>query len=101
MLEEGPRVILRLSKIRRAVIGYPEPLMWFCSRRMERDMLSLYISFRLIQQHQENGVLDESDFMLNALLIRDKEIRIQMRLRNVLEGSSLNDLNELDIRLLM
>ncbi|KAH3823770.1 hypothetical protein DPMN_125592 [Dreissena polymorpha] len=29
MMHEGPRIILRLEKIRKAIIAYPEPLMWY------------------------------------------------------------------------
>ncbi|KAH3850415.1 hypothetical protein DPMN_092826 [Dreissena polymorpha] len=41
MIDEGPRMILRLGKIRQAVISYPEPLLWFSARRMEVELLQL------------------------------------------------------------
>ncbi|KAH3875575.1 hypothetical protein DPMN_038844 [Dreissena polymorpha] len=35
MLNEGPRMVLRLSKIRRPLVAHPEPFQWYSSRRKE------------------------------------------------------------------
>ena len=34
MLQEGPMVILRLPKIRKAIVASPEPMMWFSKKRL-------------------------------------------------------------------
>ncbi|KAH3850412.1 hypothetical protein DPMN_092823 [Dreissena polymorpha] len=56
MMEEGPRVILRLSKIRQAVICHKEPLFWFSRRRIEVELLRLERMSRSLQCTDENGI---------------------------------------------
>ncbi|KAH3892043.1 hypothetical protein DPMN_016155 [Dreissena polymorpha] len=41
MMDEGLRIILRLPKIRQALIAHPEPLRWYSGRRIEMEMLQL------------------------------------------------------------
>ncbi|KAH3864917.1 hypothetical protein DPMN_027950 [Dreissena polymorpha] len=38
IIEECPRILLRLDKFRKAVIGYPEPLLWYSKMRTELEM---------------------------------------------------------------
>ncbi|KAH3823872.1 hypothetical protein DPMN_125696 [Dreissena polymorpha] len=59
MMNEGPRIILRLEKIRKAVIAYPEPLMWYSKMRTELEMLMLE---GMVRQHL---FLGENDFVSN------------------------------------
>ncbi|KAH3733649.1 hypothetical protein DPMN_040081 [Dreissena polymorpha] len=49
MMDEGPRVILRLEKIRKAIVASPEPMLWFSQKRMELEMLMLEFSIRGLQ----------------------------------------------------
>ncbi|XP_052238889.1 uncharacterized protein LOC127850131 isoform X4 [Dreissena polymorpha] len=58
MMDEGPRVILRLEKIRKAIVASPEPMLWFSQKRMEVEMLYLELQNRLTQITNENGDLD-------------------------------------------
>ncbi|KAH3689874.1 hypothetical protein DPMN_040078 [Dreissena polymorpha] len=44
MMDEGPRVILRLEKIRMAIVASPEPMLWLSQKRMEVEMPSLDFS---------------------------------------------------------
>ncbi|KAH3707209.1 hypothetical protein DPMN_066608 [Dreissena polymorpha] len=46
MMNVGPRVILRLGEFRKALIAYPEPLMWYSKMRTELEMLSLELMVR-------------------------------------------------------
>ncbi|KAH3742001.1 hypothetical protein DPMN_048731 [Dreissena polymorpha] len=41
MMAEGPSVVLRLPKIRKAIVASPEPILWFSKTRMEIEMLWL------------------------------------------------------------
>ncbi|KAH3828779.1 hypothetical protein DPMN_130762 [Dreissena polymorpha] len=47
MMAEGPRVLLRLPKIRQAVVASPEPMLWFSTKRMELEMVSLEMLNRM------------------------------------------------------
>ncbi|KAH3689880.1 uncharacterized protein LOC127863987 isoform X2 [Dreissena polymorpha] len=49
MMDEGPRVILRLEKIRKAIVASPEPMLWFSQKRMELEMLMLELPIRGFQ----------------------------------------------------
>ncbi|KAH3829545.1 hypothetical protein DPMN_131542 [Dreissena polymorpha] len=87
MMEEGPRVILRLEKIRKAIIASPEPLLWFSKKRMEQEMLFLEFLNRNMKCENENRETD-TDFILNAIKRRSDEILREVILRMILEGSS-------------
>ncbi|KAH3875551.1 hypothetical protein DPMN_038819 [Dreissena polymorpha] len=41
MMNEGLRMILRLPKIRQAIIAHPEPLRWYIKRKIELELLML------------------------------------------------------------
>ncbi|KAH3733136.1 hypothetical protein DPMN_039561 [Dreissena polymorpha] len=41
MIAEGPMAIMRLLKIRQAVVASPEPMLWFSKIRMEQEILYL------------------------------------------------------------
>ncbi|KAH3694699.1 hypothetical protein DPMN_082140 [Dreissena polymorpha] len=86
MLGEGPRVILRLPKIRKAIVASPEPMLWFSKKRMAADLLGMN---RRTQCMDQNWVLDDSDCILNAIRIRSKEIYIELAQRMLQEGSSV------------
>ncbi|KAH3850383.1 hypothetical protein DPMN_092794 [Dreissena polymorpha] len=73
MIEEGPNVILRLLKIRQAIICHPEPLLWFSRRRMEMEILTLEWTNRLAERDDEDG-----DIILQEIWIRLKEILIEV-----------------------
>ncbi|KAH3697309.1 hypothetical protein DPMN_084807 [Dreissena polymorpha] len=88
MMEEGPRVILRLEKIRKAIVASPEPMMWFSSKRMEQEMLYLEVYNRMSQCENENKVTD-SDFIMKALYRRLKVVCTEVGLRIFLEGGSI------------
>ncbi|KAH3733579.1 uncharacterized protein LOC127850131 isoform X1 [Dreissena polymorpha] len=58
MMDEGPRVILRLEKIRMAIVASPEPMLWFSQKRMEVEILYLELINRVTQIIYENGEFD-------------------------------------------
>ncbi|KAH3885939.1 hypothetical protein DPMN_009936 [Dreissena polymorpha] len=74
MIEEGPNVLLRLPKIRKAIISHPEPLMWFRKKRLELELLSLKRMNRYGYLKNVIGVVTESDTMLQAINRRRYEI---------------------------
>ncbi|KAH3803006.1 hypothetical protein DPMN_156704 [Dreissena polymorpha] len=93
--EEGPSVILRLPKIRKAIIASPEPMLWFSCKRMELEMLSIEYIKRGLQCTDENKEVDESDFIFNAIRTRMQERFTEVRERMHREGSSLQNLTEM------
>ncbi|KAH3823788.1 hypothetical protein DPMN_125610 [Dreissena polymorpha] len=68
MMNEGPRIILRLHKIRKAVIAFPEPLMWYSKMRTELEMLMLECVVRQILLLSENDVVIDRKNMVSVLL---------------------------------
>ncbi|KAH3875677.1 hypothetical protein DPMN_038951 [Dreissena polymorpha] len=101
MMNEGPRMILRLSKIRQALIGHPEPFRWYNTRRMGLELLHLIEMNRLVVCTDENWVCDETDVILQALDRRKKEIVREVRLRMIMEGSRVSSSTGVNVRMLM
>ncbi|KAH3812158.1 hypothetical protein DPMN_140582 [Dreissena polymorpha] len=91
MLNEGPRMILRLPKIRRSIVAHPEPFRWYSKMRMELEMVGLRYETRrtLCTYHRpdEKWVVNYSDVILQELQIRTDEIVIEVFLRMIMEGS--------------
>ncbi|XP_052268139.1 uncharacterized protein LOC127869531 isoform X2 [Dreissena polymorpha] len=87
MIEEGPRILLRLNKFRQAIIGYPEPLLWYSKMRTEIEMWSLEYNNRLLQCRVTNSI--ETDTILLTCNKRRYEISCEVALRMFLEGSSV------------
>ncbi|KAH3840319.1 hypothetical protein DPMN_113766 [Dreissena polymorpha] len=52
MINEGPKIILRLPKIRQCLIAHPEPLMWYSRRRTELELLELINMNRRIKMQR-------------------------------------------------
>ncbi|KAH3705636.1 hypothetical protein DPMN_080713 [Dreissena polymorpha] len=101
MLEEGPGVILRLEKIRKAIVGSPEPMLWYSKKRMELEMLCLEQEKRMSEYRYKNEMLNSSDFMLNSLRFRHGEVLMEVRQRMIQEGCSVNDLHDIAVAMLM
>ncbi|XP_052267560.1 uncharacterized protein LOC127869223 [Dreissena polymorpha] len=100
MMNEGPRMILRLSKIRQALIVHPEPFRWYNTRRMELELLTLIDLNRRAVCMDENWVTDETDVILQALERRQNEIVGEVFLRMITEGSRVNNLADVYWRML-
>ena len=100
-MTEGPRVILRLPKIRQAIFASPEPMLWFSKKRMELEIPSLeYVNIHTECQY-ENGVVDKSDEIMQAILRRRIELLVEVALWMRLEGSAVNDLEDICNSMLM
>ncbi|KAH3708341.1 hypothetical protein DPMN_067789 [Dreissena polymorpha] len=101
MINEGPRVILRLPKIRQVLIAHPEPFRWYSRRRMELEIMELIINNYL--RIDENGALDlsDSDENVQALIRRQMKIMMEVFYRMISEGSRVNCLNDVFDRMLM
>ncbi|KAH3875623.1 hypothetical protein DPMN_038894 [Dreissena polymorpha] len=100
MMNEGSKLILRLPKIRRAILSHPEPLMWYSMKRVELELLDLKIMNREQVMHQ-NMVDNESDPMLLALNRRKDEILREVQERMGCEGCRANDLEAIYNMMLM
>ncbi|KAH3733836.1 uncharacterized protein LOC127851216 [Dreissena polymorpha] len=98
MLEEGPNVILRLEKIRKAIVASPEPMMWFSKTRMELEMLQLEGEIRSIVIEENNGEVDDSESIFEK---RQYYLLIQVAQRMFLKVSSANQLIDIQDRMLM
>ncbi|KAH3798409.1 hypothetical protein DPMN_152008 [Dreissena polymorpha] len=96
MIEMGPNVILRLDKIRTAIVASPEPMLWFSKTRMELEMLFL---IGLVKHGYDNGEQDVPDFMLYALRKRKKELLLEVVKRMLMEGCSKNEIPKLYFRM--
>ncbi|KAH3694470.1 hypothetical protein DPMN_081910 [Dreissena polymorpha] len=101
MMTEGPRDILRLPKIRQAIFASPEPMLWFSKKRMELEMLSLEYVNRHTECQNENGVVDKSDEIMQAILRRRIELQVEVALWMRVEGSAVNDLEDICNSMLM
>ncbi|KAH3788593.1 hypothetical protein DPMN_166738 [Dreissena polymorpha] len=98
MINEGPRIIMRLKKISQAVMAricHPEPLLWYSRMRTELEMLYLESNNRLLRFSDNNGQVDETDPIVKAIDKRISEIFREVLLRMQLEGSTVNDANKL------
>ncbi|KAH3875809.1 hypothetical protein DPMN_039086 [Dreissena polymorpha] len=89
MMGEVPGMILRLPKIRHALIAHPEPFRWYNGRRMEVELLRLMIINRSMLCRDENGKLDETDAILQTLSRCQNMIVIEVCLRMIMEGVEL------------
>ncbi|KAH3695156.1 hypothetical protein DPMN_082612 [Dreissena polymorpha] len=96
MMEEGPRIILRLPKIRHALIAHPEPLRWYSGRKIELEMLELICTNRGF--HCEDV---ETDVISQALRRRQIEILMEVRMGMNMEGCRVNDLMSVRRSMLM
>ena len=99
MMAEGPRVILILPKIRKAIVASPEPMLWFSKKRMELEMLQLEGLSIGARGSDENGAEAKSDAIRQAIRRRMDEILMEVGLWMIEEGCAVNDL--LDIRDIM
>ncbi|KAH3865493.1 hypothetical protein DPMN_028532 [Dreissena polymorpha] len=94
MLNEGPRMILRLPKIRQGIVAHPEPFRWYNGKRIEFEMLLLMGLMRAFLM-DENLVPDQSDVTMLAIKRRSDEIAAVVYLRMIFEGS--RDINMQDV----
>ncbi|KAH3733090.1 hypothetical protein DPMN_039515, partial [Dreissena polymorpha] len=93
MMDEGPRVILRLQRIRQAVIASPEPMLWFSKIRMELEILCL--------EEMTRQCSDEHNAILQEIKRRKVEIMMEVAQRMRKDGCAVNDLNDILYRIVM
>ncbi|KAH3834247.1 hypothetical protein DPMN_107567 [Dreissena polymorpha] len=67
MMNEGSNTLLRLPRIRKAIISHPEPMMWYSKKRVELELLQLKLWNRSMQCEDANGVVKFSEPMLQAI----------------------------------
>ncbi|KAH3818380.1 hypothetical protein DPMN_119988 [Dreissena polymorpha] len=91
MIDEGPKVLLRIPKIRTAIISHPEPCVWYGKRRVEIQLLVLKLYIRGYQCRDDNGVINKSDTMIQAIQRRMNEILTEVTQRMCREGSRVDD----------
>ncbi|KAH3823805.1 hypothetical protein DPMN_125627 [Dreissena polymorpha] len=86
MMNEGPRVTLRLEKIRKALIAYPEPLMWYSKMKTELEMLMLEW---IVRQHL---FLGENDVFLDTNnIVSGVENMLQTLYKCLVVSDSINE----------
>ncbi|KAH3868835.1 hypothetical protein DPMN_031989 [Dreissena polymorpha] len=68
MIDEGPRILLRLPKMREAIIAHSEPLFRFSVVKTELELLILYMI--RISHCRIDSVSAEPDCMMQAILTR-------------------------------
>ncbi|XP_052239300.1 uncharacterized protein LOC127850361 isoform X2 [Dreissena polymorpha] len=91
MIGEGPRVVMRLPKIRQAVIGHPEPLLWFSRKRMEIELLMFELSSRFMRCSYENC---ESKITMVEIMRHIDEIFSEFSIRMIMEGGTVYDVKD-------
>ncbi|KAH3733726.1 hypothetical protein DPMN_040160 [Dreissena polymorpha] len=101
MLEEGPNVFLRLKKLRKAIVASPEPMMWFSKKRIELEMLRLENRNRYMKCTDEHGKVEYSEFMLKKIENRILDVIKEVEVVAILNGSSINELQDIGHRMLM
>ncbi|KAH3875292.1 hypothetical protein DPMN_038555 [Dreissena polymorpha] len=101
MMNEGSNTLLRLPRIRKAILSHPEPLMWYNKKKIEIELLQLKLFNRITQCMDENGVVNRSDPMKRAISSRMNELLIEVHTRMNREGSRLNDLTDIRNMMLM
>ncbi|KAH3865162.1 uncharacterized protein LOC127869735 [Dreissena polymorpha] len=101
MLNEGPRVILRLPKIRQCIVAHPEPLRWYSGRRIEVELLCLMRMNREAICMDENGEVDHTDAIWQALKRRMDEVTTDVGVRMIMEGSRVINADAICARILM
>ncbi|KAH3864908.1 hypothetical protein DPMN_027977 [Dreissena polymorpha] len=99
MMEEGPRILLRLKKFRQAIIGYPEPLLWYNKMMTETEMWWLESDNRQIQFFDANIIFILIDTFLQTCMKHLSEIQLEVWRRMIPEGSSVNDINVVETML--
>ncbi|KAH3840107.1 uncharacterized protein LOC127879556 [Dreissena polymorpha] len=93
MMAEGPRVILRLEKIRKAIVASPEPMLWFSKTRMEMLELEYF--------NRAEKCRDQSDAILQKIKGRQMKILMEVRQRMLIEGCAFADLMDIYEGILM
>ncbi|KAH3875143.1 hypothetical protein DPMN_038406 [Dreissena polymorpha] len=64
MMNEGEHILLRLPRVRMAILSHPEPLMWYRKKRVELELLQLKHMIRSVKCTDENDVVNKSDNIL-------------------------------------
>ncbi|KAH3875146.1 hypothetical protein DPMN_038409 [Dreissena polymorpha] len=94
MMDEGPKILLRLPKIRKAIISYPEPLIWYIKRKLDLELLQMKCWIRCMQCMGENRVVNTSDSVLTLIAGRQietlNEVLQRMHEEDSLVGEPIN-----------
>ncbi|XP_052264146.1 uncharacterized protein LOC127867143 [Dreissena polymorpha] len=101
MLHEGPRVILRLPKIRQCIVAHPEPFRWYSGRRIELELLWLMRMNIVSICRDENWKIDDTDAIVQALDRRINEVVTDVCVRMRMEGSRVINAPAIFYRILM
>ncbi|KAH3812154.1 hypothetical protein DPMN_140577 [Dreissena polymorpha] len=104
MMNEGPRMILRLPKIRQSLIAHPEPFRWYSKMRIELEMVGLRYetrrTFCTYHRPDEKWVTNYADVILQKLIRRSEHIVWEVFRRMIMEGSQVTTMQDVLVSML-
>ncbi|KAH3741943.1 hypothetical protein DPMN_048673 [Dreissena polymorpha] len=92
MMAEGPMAIMRLPKIRQAVVASPEPMLWFSKIRIKLEILYLELWNRCTKCSSENRVVDDYNDILQEIERRMGGLMVEVAQRMRVQGCANYDL---------
>ncbi|XP_052223632.1 uncharacterized protein LOC127839338 isoform X2 [Dreissena polymorpha] len=96
LMAEGPRLILRLPKIRHAIIASPEPMLWFNKIRTLLEIVWQEMANRI----EQYGDFDVSDIIQQEIIRLQLQTHIVLHKRMLEEGFN-GDIGDIVIRILL
>ncbi|KAH3840825.1 hypothetical protein DPMN_114281 [Dreissena polymorpha] len=90
MMQKSPRIILRLPKIRQALIAHPEPLRWYSGRKIELEMLEL-IDINILLPCVDIETDVETEVSLQIIRKRKEDVIMEVFQRMIMEGGRVNN----------
>ncbi|KAH3875369.1 uncharacterized protein LOC127869397 [Dreissena polymorpha] len=100
MMNEGPKLLLRFMKIRKAIISYKQPLQWYSKMRTELELLQLKDMIRRELCTDKNLGLDLTDRNMKKIEERQQDILWEIALRMYMDGNGVQDWWDLNERML-
>ncbi|KAH3818407.1 hypothetical protein DPMN_120020 [Dreissena polymorpha] len=91
MMNEGPRIILRLPKIRHTLSAHPEPLRWYSGRKIEFELLGLLGLLEMVDTSRRLQCMDVKTDGIMQVIHKRRGIVKEVIQRMYMEGSRVND----------
>ncbi|KAH3868746.1 uncharacterized protein LOC127867872 [Dreissena polymorpha] len=91
MIKEGPRMILRLKKMRTILRSNLDTVFWFYNMRTELEILNLELTSR----HERGAASQEDNEKTAEQMKRVNEILVEVRERSLVNGNRVDDRREI------